>query len=56
MTLANSLDVLYDGKWWLGPIRDTCKEGDVLVAFTHPHGPAYLIHWPQKEDVNHVPL
>lgn len=48
---------LYDGKWWIGHIRNIAEEHrDVLVSFMHPHGPARSFHWPQREDVCFVPL
>ena len=48
---------LYDGKWWIGYIRDTNEEHqDIQVVFMHPHGPARSFSWPEREDVCFVPL
>ena len=48
---------IYDDKWWVGLIRDASEEeGDVLISFMHPHGPAASFHWPRREDMCHVPL
>ena len=48
---------IFDDKWWIGLIRDASEEeGDVLISFMHPHGPAALFHWPRREDMCHVPL
>jgi len=54
---GNYIACMYDGKWWIGNIRDTSdEEGDVLVSFMHPFGPARSFHWPAREDTCWVPL
>ncbi|MES9880157.1 MAG: hypothetical protein ABW185_04670 [Sedimenticola sp.] len=48
---------LYDGKWWIGLIRDKSEEDeDVQISLMHPHGPARSFQWPQREDLCYVPL
>jgi len=48
---------LYDNKWWVGLIREKSdEEGDLLIVFMHPHGPARSFHWPAREDICWVPL
>ena len=51
------LACVYDGKWWVGLVRDHSEEeNDVRVTFMHPHGPAKFFRWPAREDVCWVPL
>lgn len=48
---------MYDGKWWVGNIRELCQEeNDVMVSFMHPHGPARSFRWPAREDTCWVPI
>ena len=48
---------LYDQKWWIGIVLEiNIEEGDVLVKFMHPNGPARSFSWPSKEVICLVPL
>ena len=47
---------LYDLKWWIGIAMDVNdEEGDILVKFMHPNGPARSFSWPSNDDVCLVP-
>ena len=47
----------YDGSWWFGLVqKQDIAQNDILVSFSHPHGPSQFFHWPTPEYSCWVPL